>query len=146
MKINWKDFGLMHPVALILMLALGLLTSTIAFLIPPTFESIFQFILLGIILFSYGFVLIFYFWRNKSKLKEAAPVSFIFGFSFSILIFLTMFIIEYISCMIAQIEMPVFEISDLFELIRAFVSNAIIVMIYGSIIWFAVKKLKWEKS
>jgi len=137
----------MYPIALTLMFALGVLTSIIApLIIPPSFESIFQFILLSIVLFSYGFVFVFYFWRNKSELKEAAFVSFIFGFSFSILLFLTLSIIEYISYIIAQSEMPVLEFPDLFEPIRAFVINAIITLIYGSIIWFALNKLKWKKS
>jgi len=141
MNINWKDFGLMYPAALILILVLGVLASITALLIP-TFEWIFQFISLGIILLGYGIVLGFYFWRNKSDLKEAVSVSFIFGLSFPMLLFLIMLIIEYILSMMAQLQMSVFEISDLLDLILGFVTNAIIIMIYGSIIWFAVKKLK----
>ena len=133
----------MYPAALILILVLGVLASITALLIP-TFEWIFQFISLGIILLGYGVVLGFYFWRNKSELKEAVSVSFIFGLSFPILLFLLMLIIEYILSTMAQLEMSVFEISDLFDLIFGFVTNAIIIMIYGSIIWLAVKKVEKE--
>ena len=154
MKINWKDFGLSSAIGLILYIFsitaitfyydfvnthvinilhltsadIGLLTSALAI-----FSDYFL---------VFGIPLAFYFWRNKCELKEAAALSLIFGLTFKLLR-----IILYVTIMMfTAFTWLIPRVVDWPGLIFALILNGIWVVVYGSLIWFAINKLKWEKS
>lgn len=101
------------------------------------------------LLISYGIPLIFYFYRNKTNLKEAIIVSFAFGFVFTV-IFSLLILVLAIYPITPDLYDPTFLLPSpetLFLYISvASILSAIQILIYGLIIWFAAKKLKWEKS
>ena len=101
------------------------------------------------LLISYGIPLIFYFYRNKTDLKEAIIVSFAFGFVFTV-VFNLLTILLAMYPIIPDLYDSTFLLPSpetLFLYISvASIISAILTLIYGLIIWFAVKKLKWEKS
>ena len=140
MKINWKDFGAMFAIGVVLIVLVQLLFTLLdgEILYRPS-----------LLLISYGIPLMFYFYRNKTELKEAAVVSFYFGFIASIffnLILILLIIYPLVPTEFAGTFLMPEPIGLLIALFINSIIYAILNLIYGLIIWFALKKLKWEKS
>jgi len=146
MKINWKDFGLMFVIGIILYLLYTIIMEMLIeshffdplllvspLLVNELISKIYQLMNLFVIP---AVALIFYFWRNKSDIKETIVISFVFAF-----------IMQYLMVFIWAIEheLPI-SISDLLEILIWQVSDAVIITICGLIIWFVINKLKWKKS
>lgn len=138
MNINWKDFGLMFVI--------GLIVSLITLVATIILTSFYGIILLTALL-GYGISIVFYLWRNKSDILEAAIISFVFGITF--VVFFTQ-----VAQLIYMISWH-YTISDWISSWGSWIDLSSInliyyygipVMIYGLIIWFVINKLKWEKS
>lgn len=147
MKINWKDFGLMFVIGIILYILLTaskIASGRTEFQVgyTPQLVDILYIILL------FGIPFAFYFLRNKSELKEVVVVSFAFGLTFPILLFhLILFIYSLINSFSHDAVIMLYPgITNWPGLVITLITYAIIITIYGLIIWFAVNKLKWEKS
>ncbi len=125
MKINWKDFGLALVIGLIVCISIALIIIS----------GIFATLMLAILMI--GIPLMFYFLRNKSEILEAGLISFLLG------------VIIYWVDLLLFISIPRNPRDPMILLpnpITTSLSFGIISTMIGLIIWFAVKKLKWEKS
>ncbi len=112
MKINWKDFGLMVVLAVVLFLATlePLLTFLVILAIP----------------------LVFYFWRNKSKILEAGVLSFIFGAIVGLIIGFSPTILPQQGD-VAILYLSPFFVAGIFALLST---------VIGLLVWFLIKQVK----
>lgn len=133
MNINWKDFGLMFVIAFLVFI--------IEFILG-------EFIWLLILLIPMVIPFIFYFYKNKVELKEAAVISIIFTTLFLILFWFFVFIInpgilEVLCSFISyQVYVGTWGYLAVFAMIASALIFTLIISLTGLIIWFAVKKLK----
>jgi len=132
MNINWKDFGLMFVIAFLIFI--------IEFILG-------EFIWMLLLLIPMMIPFIFYFYKNKVELKEAAVISIIFTTLFVILFWVFLFIIDpgifegLLFLIVFTLDLPWGSLAVFAMFVSALIFTLIVSLI-GLIIWFAVKKLK----
>jgi hypothetical protein len=136
MKINWKDFVLMYVIWLIWFFVSGAL-----FLIIPIIPSIlWTFIILAL-------PLAFYFWRNRCLIVDAGVISFTFGVTSILLLFLLGELYRFIMVSFSDVEIvsPTMGVLDITTIIIQLILIGLISMISGLVVWFAINKLQKKK-
>jgi len=139
MNINWKDFGIICIIGALLFL----ITSNISYSIEKdSWPGHIVFIISTIVSLGY------YFSKNKCELKEAAFISIIFTVVLLPLSWFFLFIISSdFAAALLLIPMVLLGLPfGYFGIVLLIIFILIVGLSIGLIIWFAVNKLKWEKS
>ena len=145
MGLAWKDFAIMYVIGFLLFILFNFVIAGIAATIS---FDIMGFSILPHLLFIllYCIPLGFYFWRNKTHLKKAGFISFVFGFSLVPIILSVFSVLSYIIITLAPKGGSFGTGINWAAFVAEMIANGLSVLILGLGLWFILKELKGEKE
>ncbi len=146
MAVNWKDLCLTYITgwALIILITMGIAAAVLSE-IPILSDS--QALPQIIFIILYGIPLAFYFFRNKTRPREGAVISFACGATLTPFFLFSVFLFYKIVFFILQTNYSL-NISDVnwAFMITELLFNGTLVLIYGLFLWFVIKEVHHDKE
>lgn len=145
MGLGLKDIALMYIIGFLLFILFNFVIAGIATTISI---DVMGFSILPHILFIslYCIPLGFYFWRNKSSVKKAGCVSFVFGFSLVPVILLLFSVLSYTILLLAPRGGTFGTGINWTTFMAEILANGLSVLVLGLGIWFVIREIRGEKE